>query len=159
MSHSWRSSRLSKYVALLVHFNTTRTLAAFALAVYLGFLVELFYFDHLPTALVVTIAAQVDAGTIRQSVLSEMVCTTVFLLPLFFGHLVGPAPLLFLDVASIQQDDAEQKAIGIEQLGATLDRTGEMICLIDENYWTRSERPPAPMLCGSAVAGSMTAMK
>ena len=55
-----------------------------------------------------------------------------FLVALFTIHLCNLDGTLFLDIACIAQDDPEQKAKGIDSLGAVLDRSQKMLVLLDD---------------------------
>jgi hypothetical protein len=138
VSHSWRSVRWGKYAALLLHFNFSWALVALCCVGYVAYVVGMLYFDELPRFFVTQAGASgVDSRTIELSMFSVIVGALALFAVLLCGHHAGASRYLFLDIACIPQDDAERQAKAIQQLGAVLDRSKSMICLIDEHYWKR----------------------
>ena len=138
VSHSWRSVRWGKYAALLLHFNFSWALFAMCCFGYVAYIVEVFYFDELPRFFVLNASPiGVDNRPAELSSLSVEVGALAFFAVLLSGQHFGASRYLFLDIACIPQDDAERQAKAIQQLGAVLDRSKSMICLIDEHYWKR----------------------
>ena len=137
VSHSWRTSRLTKYCALCVHFNLQRAAIASAAANLVVFTVQLFFFESLPSWMSMETAHIADMAMTKGTELSELTSILVFVPVLFFGHLFDHETTCFLDIACISQDDQRLKASGIASLGAILDRSERMLVLCDGHYFSR----------------------
>ena len=143
VSHSWRSPRAVKYLALLLCFNRRDAAVAASFAAIAACFVQTLYFDELPRWLTF-----VGPNTFTDFEPCEITkgCTligyAVLLCGLFGAHRVrqalgGKAVECFLDVACIQQADPAARARGISCLGALLDRSEKMVVLLDREYFTR----------------------
>ena len=147
VSHSWRTSRLMKHLALCVHFNLQRAAIASAAANLLVFALQLFCLDALPSWLVVDQVHVADYSFARGGMLCEFTGPLVFIPVLLFGHIFDQETTCFLDIACISQDDERKKATGIASLGAILDRSERMLVLCDGNCESRGpqlERADVP---------------
>ena len=73
---------------------------------------------------------------LRLGYLCQLSATSAFILVLTCAHRFR-SRTAFLDIACINQLDAEKKADGINSLGAVLDRSQRMLVLLDENHLSR----------------------
>lgn len=136
VSHSWSSPRSWKYVALLHHFNLNTALAVLLMVWWVGNSTELFLHERLPGWTKIDIPSQVDTQNLQGCCATFLLATPIFVLSAMLAH-TGSEVNLFLDIACIRQDSDESKKQGVTNLGALLDRSEQMICLVDERYFTR----------------------
>ena len=142
VSHSWRSPRLVKYLAMLLFFNRSDAATAMLCAVAFAAIPTILYYENLPEwAYFVGPNTYTDYGSVQIAT----VCTSFGYLA-FFGGLYGAHRVrqaatkpveCFLDVACIPQDSDDARAQGIANLGALLDRSERMLVLLDKEYFTR----------------------
>ena len=143
MSHSWRSPRGVKYLALLLCFNRRDAAVAASFAAIAACFLQTLYFERLPTWLTfVGPNTFTDFEPCELAKGSTLLGYAVLLCGLFGAHRVrqalGGKPVeCFLDVACIPQADPASRARGITCLGAILDRSEKMVVLLDEEYFTR----------------------
>lgn len=137
VSHSWRTSRLVKHMALCVHFNLERAAFASATANLLVFTLQLFCREALPPWLVIDQVHVADYSFARGGMLCQLTAPLVFIPVLLFGHAFDHDCTCFLDIACISQTDERKKATGIASLGAILDRSERMLVLCDGHYFSR----------------------
>ena len=138
ISHAWRSSRLTKYLALCRFFN--KTTAMIVAAVYN--LVWFLYVINFATSGVQDVRHDFVDGTphftprlLRYAMAAGPVI--VLLCAALLQHVLHRGATGFLDIACVPQDDEVGKAQGITRLGAVLARSERMILLVDEHYWRR----------------------
>ena len=142
VSHSWRSPRLVKYLAMLLFFNRRDAATAMLCAVAFAAVPIILHYESLPEW-----ASFVGPNTYSdfEQVRIATVCTSFGYLA-FFGGLYGAHRVrqavtkpveCFLDVACIRQDSDDARAQGIASLGALLDRSERMLVLLDKEYFTR----------------------
>ena len=136
--HAWRSSRLTKYLALCKFFNLSSAIIVAAVYNLAWFL----YVIHFATSGVQDVRHDFVDGTphttprlLRYAVAAGPVI--VLLCAALLQHVLHRGATGFLDIACVPQDDEVGKAQGITRLGAVLARSERMILLVDEHYWRR----------------------
>ena len=139
VSHAWRSSRLAKWLALLCYYNLNAAITAYLVVALVCYNFTVLGFDALPRRFVKPAEMFFDNDTSTRAVyFAEIFAPIAFLLTFFGGHLLQRrGETAFLDIACIDQLDAENKAAGINSLGALLDRSHRMLVLLDENNLQR----------------------
>ena len=141
LSHAWRTSRAYKYITLCVYFNLEFAAVVTALVQFtpenkkhekaetsplriqlaqensnLRFAcvtINLAAMEQLPWWLVYVIPSPIDLTEGNYSQLCEVVGGPVFVIALFTGHIFRRNIYLFLDIASIPQDDEQKKPEGM----------------------------------------------
>ena len=139
VSHAWRSPRLAKYFALLVHLNLDAALIAYLATCVACFVYSILAFESVPAIFVLDQQPLwFDNVSLRCLMLAQSFAPISLVLVFFFGHLfLRRGEKAFLDIACIDQLDAENKAAGISSLGALLDRSQRMVVLLDEHNMRR----------------------
>ena len=139
VSHAWRSPRVSKWLALLCYFNLNAALVAYLVACLLSFIYATMFFESLDDFFVMPKQPVfLDNVSHVACFFAQIFASVAFGLVFFFGHLVfRRGESAFLDICCIDQLDAENKASGINSLGALLDRSRRMVVLLDESNMKR----------------------
>jgi hypothetical protein len=145
LSHTWRSNRWLKYIALLFHFNGQFALKAAHTVALVAFLVQLGMRFGLGQHLPVLYEHVVPGGsyTIRQTGLSLCFGGLTGVLAIFFGHRLRLSSCsqrpyyTFLDKCCIHQTDVKLKKEGILSIGDVLIRSRGMLVLWDDDYFER----------------------
>lgn len=138
ISHAWRSSRLTKYLALCRFFNLS---SAMIVAVVCN-LALFIYTLHFSASDVQDVRRDFVDGTqhfVPRFYLYTSASAPIFLIlcAALLQHVLHRGATGFLDIACVPQDDEVGKAQGITRLGAILARSERMILLVDEHYWRR----------------------
>ena len=142
VSHSWDTPRLHKYLAVLLEFNLWRATVVALGVQTLVMCAELLRHDELLDAApwaFIPASSVVDFTKLTITGLCPLVTCAVFALVLLNAHRADArmGRTCFLDIACIPQGSEEARARGIASLGALLDRSEQMLVLMDERYWTR----------------------
>lgn len=137
LSHSWRTARWLKYLALVMHFNALPATLIMLVASFIVFYATLLFPEWVPHSLIVSDVSYIDGHPIQFPCVNMLLCWPLFFVLLFTAHWVRPDVKLFLDICCIPQEDGEKKARGIDSLGAVLDRSETLLVLLDEHYLTR----------------------
>ena len=141
ISHAWLSPRLAKYLALCRYFNGNLAVHVSLLTCALTFFWAL-HRTPIPDEAQYSFPTRIDRG----GSLTFPKATFDWQFAPFFAYIATAAlahELLrrrehaFLDIACVNQLDATSKALGIQRLGAVLQRTESMLVLADEHYWKR----------------------
>jgi hypothetical protein len=132
-------------VALLVHFNLRAAMVVTGAVHCICFFLQLFYNDH-PWFAPLTVPQPrvtdlVTCDGCRTALLCESLGPLAFFITLATAHRFRPGwrpPIsLFLDICCIAQDDEAAKAVGIQSIGAILDRSQRMLALVSADYFDR----------------------
>ena len=139
VSHAWRSSRIAKWLSLLCYFNLNAACVAYLITGLACFTFSVFFFEALPPKFIKPVEGLMfDNTEVRAVYVAEIFCYLACIIVFFFGHLIfRRGEKAFLDIACIDQLDAENKAAGINSLGALLDRSERMVVLLDEHNLSR----------------------
>ena len=86
VSHSWKTSRVDKLIALLMHFNSGPAVVVLAVVSAVLFYVELFFFDALPPVLVTSLGGWLDSQTLRVPFLCSYFGAFAFFVTLATAH-------------------------------------------------------------------------
>ena len=136
ISHAWRSPRLPKYLALCRYFNRRLAVHAALLTCFLLFFWAL-HRTPIPGEPLVSFPNRLDEGVhvVPHKLLSWYPAPFVaYIVTVGLAHLVfRRGTTAFLDIACVNQLDPEGKALGIQRLGAVLERTEYMLVLADEH--------------------------
>jgi len=141
ISHAWRSPRLAKYLALCRYFNGHLAVHAALLGCFLTFFWAL-HRAPIPGELMVQFPNRIDKGGVLTFPMAAFnwhhVSFFAYLATAALAHqLLRRRQTAFLDIACVNQLDDTSKALGIQRLGAVLQRTERMLVLADEHYWKR----------------------
>ena len=139
ISHSWRTPRLAKWLALLLYFNLSAAYWAWAFVLWVCFWFLCMHFEKVPTIFQGAVTngpwdASITHNPLFCSTFSGLALGVVLLT---YHRFARRGQTAFLDIACIDQLDAGKKAAGIASLGALLDRSDRMVVLFDEHYMTR----------------------
>ena len=138
VSHNWVTSRWSKYLVLLLHFNFR--IAVIVYSICSASFVFLNLYANAPV--------YKPTYAYPEAVLGVPLCIPVAMATLLFLREVMPKHLpcgrfVFVDKVCIHQTDADLKRRSIEKLGAYLCESNEMLVVFTENYlrklWTTYE--------------------
>ena len=139
ISHSWRTPRLAKWLALLLYFNLSAAYWAWASVLWVCFWFLCMYFEGVPAMFQGAVSnGPWDASLTHNPMLCQFFSALALGVVLLTYHRFARRnETAFLDIACIDQLDAGKKAAGIASLGALLDRSDRMVVLFDEHYMTR----------------------
>jgi hypothetical protein len=138
LSHSWRDSRLAKYLILLFATNHILAVSLATLASAAVLVLEAMGYKLRPLFTLCSEMPGVGAGVYCQSNgPSDLVFPLVYVLIFFTGHLVRPEKHIFLDVACIDQSNDEKKAAGIRSLGHVTSSSNTLLVCASPDYFER----------------------
>ena len=154
ISHSWRTPRLAKWLALLLYFNLSAAYWAWAFVAWVCFWFLCMYFESVPV---------IFQGAVSNGAWDALETHNPMFCQFFSGLALGVVLLTyhrvarrnetaFLDIAP-RPARRGQEGRRHQSLGALLDRSDRMVVLFDEHYMTRCGRFE---LAAFAKRGSLT---
>ena len=142
LSHSWRDSRLLKYLVFLFANNHLLAVivATLATASATGLALEAMDYKLEPRFTICGEFADygADVGQFCSSNgPADLAFLAVYVLIFFTGHLVQSEKHIFLDVACIDQSNDEKKVAGIRSLGAVASSSDKLLVCASFGYFER----------------------
>jgi hypothetical protein len=142
VSHSWRTERFDKYLALLLYFNAVPAFIAM-LCVAFGWSA----LEHLGIVPWIPVPWQFAPGVLGEyTAVPQVLAIAAMFVTLFYWQPMrrtlleafGTEPLYcFLDKVCIDQVDVERKTAGIRSLGAFLTSSQTLLVVFSKEYFTR----------------------